>query len=317
VSDSFTSGSIPTSQVVAYELAAQLENVDRKLVAELYAMDALWYADQAKNKENRVLKFPVILGGISPIRYLVYAVISRQNTPEETAALGQELFEEFVNKNQDSIGFGGELKFTPRDMSKARLPLALFLELERLARPDRMFEQNPRLPAEIMGVILNSGKGAIDDDIHRPGAEFSVLLSKLCPLSPGSGVLDMSSGTGTLLHKLLTDKSRIRAFGQEMDAELAIISWLRMQLNPSSASAHVQVGDPLRYGYASSFKGNPVDIAVVHSIDLDADEENKASIVQNLREAEETDQRFSHQRSELEYRCELVLKSRNEAKWCF
>jgi hypothetical protein len=166
-----------------------------------------------------------------------------------------------------------------------------------------------------MAVILNSGKGAIDDRVHRPGAEVSVLISKLCSLQPGNGVLDMSCGTGTLLAKLLGDKSRIRAFGQEMDQELAVISWLRMELHPSAESAQVQVGDPLRYGYASSYKDNPVDVAVVHSIDFDADDEGKAALLQTVRESEEADQRISVQRGEMEHRCEALLNARNEAKW--
>jgi hypothetical protein len=47
----------------------------------------------------------------------------------------------------------------------------------------------------------------------------------------------------------------------------------------------------------------------VHSIDLDADEENKASIEQYLREAEETEQRATRQCVELEHRCEEATRS--------
>jgi len=301
MSDTFTSGSIPSSRGVASNLTERFEKTDRKLVAVIYGMDALWYAELAKDEKARSIRFPVILGGISPIRFLVHGATSVRDMPEDTAAKGYRLFVEFVGLNKESVGFGGELQFSPRDMSAVRLPLALFLELERLARADRLFAEDPRLPAEVMGMILNNGKGAIDEEMHRPGAELSGLLSCLCPLSPDSGVLDMSCGTGTLLQKLLSDKSRIRAFGQEMDAELAVISWLRLQLHPSAVSARVQVGDSLRYGYASSYKENPIDVVLVHSIDVDADEENKASVEQYLREAEETEQRATRNRVELEH----------------
>jgi hypothetical protein len=315
MSDSNTSGSFPVSQVVAQVLTERFEKLEiaeRKLIAELYAMDALWYLAQAQGKKT--VEFPAIIKGIgqSPFRYLVNRATAGQDTPEETATKARVLFEEFVISNQEAIGFGGELKFSLRDSPKIRLPLALLLEVERMARPDRVIAEDPRQLAEVMGVILNSGKGAIDDQVHRPGSEFSILLSKLCPLSPGSGVLDMSCGTGTLLHKLLTDKTRIRAFGQEMDAELAVISWLRLQLHPSAESAHVQVGDSLRYGYASSYQANPIDVALVHSIDLDADEENKASLEQYLREAAEIEQRATRQRVELEHRCEEATRSLHE-----
>jgi len=315
MSDSNTSGSFPVSQVVAYSLTERFEKLEiaeRKLIAELYAMDALWYLAQAQGKKT--VAFPAIIRGIgqSPFRYLVNRATAGQDTPEETATQARGLFEEFVISNQEAIGFGGELKFSLRDSSKIRLPLALLLEVERMARPDRVIAEDPRQLAEVMGVILNSGKGAIDDQVHRPGSEFSILLSKLCPLSPGSGVLDMSCGTGTLLHKLLTDKTRIRAFGQEMDAELAVISWLRLQLHPSAESAKVYVGDSLRYTYASSYQANPIDVALVHSIDLDADEENKASFEQYLREAAEIEQRATRQRVELEHRCEEATRSLHE-----
>lgn len=304
MSDLNTSGSFPASQVVAYNLTERFEKLEiaeRKLIAEIYAMDALWYLSQTQGKKT--VAFPAIIKGLgqSPVRYLVNRATAGQDTPEETAAQARVLFEEFVTSNQEAIGFGGELKFSLRDSSKIRLPLALLLEVERLARPDRVMAVDPRQLAEVMGVILNSGKGAIDDEVHRPGSEFSILLSKLCPLSPGSGVLDMSCGTGTLLHKLLTDKSRIRAFGQEMDAELAVIAWLRLQLHPSAESVHVQVGDSLRYGYASSYQANPIDVALVHSIDLDAEEENKASVEQYLRESAEIEQRATRQFVELEH----------------
>ena len=318
MSDSNTSGSFPASQVVAQILTERFEKLEiteRKLIAEIYAMDALWYLSKTKGKKT--VHFPAIIKGLgqSPVRYLVNRATAGQDTPEETAAQARGLFEEFVASNQEAIGFGGELKFALRDSSKIRLPLALLLEVERMARPDRVIAEDPRQLTEVMGVILNSGKGAIDDRVHRPGAEVSVLISKLFTLQPGNGVLDMSCGTGTLLAKLLGDKSRIRAFGQETDQELAVISWLRMELHPSAESAHVQVGDPLQYGYASSFKDNPVDVAVVHSIDFDADEEGKAALLQAVREIEEADQRISVQRGEMEHRCEALLNARNEAKW--
>lgn len=318
MSDSNTSGSFPASQVVAQILTERFEKLEiteRKLIAEIYAMDALWYLSKTKGKKT--VHFPAIVKGLgqSPVRYLVNRATAGQDTPEETAAQARVLFEEFVTSNQEAIGFGGELKFSLRDSSKIRLPLALLLEVERMARPDRVIAEDPRQLTEVMGVILNSGKGAIDDRVHRPGAEVSVLISKLFTLQPGNGVLDMSCGTGTLLAKLLGDKSRIRAFGQETDQELAVISWLRMELHPSAESAHVQVGDPLQYGYASSFKDNPVDVAVVHSIDFDADEEGKAALLQAVREIEEADQRISVQRGEMEHRCEALLNARNEAKW--
>lgn len=315
---SHSSGSFPVSQVVAHQLTERFEKLvgaERKLLAELYAMDALWYLSLSKG--NKSIAFPAIIKGLgqSPVRYLVGRATAGQDTPEQTAVQARALFEEFVSLNQKAIGFGGELKVALHDSSKVRLPLALLLELEQAARPDKVIAEDPRQLAEVMGVILNSGKGAIDDLAHRPGAEVSVLISKLCPLQAGNGVLDMSCGTGTLLSKLLGDKSRIRAFGQEMDQELAVISWLRMELHPAASSAHVQVGDPLRYGYASSYKDNPVDVAVVHSIDFDADEEGKAAVLQALREAEEAEQRISLQRGELEHRCEILQKNRNEAKW--
>ena len=318
MSESYASGSFPASQVVAQILTERFEKLEiteRKLIAEIYAMDALWYLSKTKGKKT--VHFPAIIKGLgqSPVRYLINRATAGQDTPEETAAQARVLFEEFVTSNQEAIGFGGELKFSLRDSSKIRLPLALLLEVERLARPDRVIAEDPRQLTEVMGVILNSGKGAIDDRVHRPGAEVSVLISKLFTLQPGNGVLDMSCGTGTLLSKLLGDKSRIRAFGQETDQELAVISWLRMELHPSAESAHVQVGDPLRYGYASSFKDNPVDVAVVHSIDFDADDEGKAAVLQAVREIEEADQRISVQRGEMEHRCEALLNARNEAKW--
>ena len=317
MSDSFTSGSFPSSRVVAYNLTERFEKTDRKLVAVIYGMDALWYSEQAKEEKVRSIRFPVILGGISPIRFLVYGATSGKDMPEDTAAKGYRLFVEFVSLNKEAVGFDGELQFNPRDVSSVRLPLALFLELESMARADRLFAEDPRLPAEVMGMILNTGKGAVDEETHRPGAEFSELLSKLCPLSPGSGVLDMSCGTGTLLHKLLTDKTRIRAFGQEMDAELAVISWLRLQLHPSAESAKVYVGDSLRYTYASSYQANPIDVALVHSIDLDADEENKASIEQYLREAAETEQRATRHCVELEHHYKEATRSLHEVSRAF
>jgi SAM-dependent methyltransferase len=316
MSESRTSGSFPVSQVVAYHLTERFEKlagVERKLIAVTYAMDALWYLSQSKSKKS--VKFPAIIKGMgqSPVRYLVGRATSGQDTPEQTAVQARGLFEEFVSLNQESIGFGGELKVAIRESQKARLPLALLLEVERLARPDKVMAEDARQLAEVMGVILNSGKGAIDDLAHRPGAGVSVLISKLCPLQTGNGVLDMSCGTGTLLSELLGDNSNIRAFGQETDQELAVISWLRMELHPAASSAQVVVGDPLRYAYASTY--NPVDVAVVHSIDFDSDEEGKAAILQSLREAEEAEQRISVQRGELEHRCEILQKTRNEAKW--
>ena len=316
MSDKNTSGSFPVSQVFSFSMTERLEKLEiaeRKLIAELYAMDALWYLSQAQEKKS--VKFPAIIKGIgqSPVRYLVNRATSGQDTPEDTAVKARDLFEEFVTQNQDAIGFGGDLKFANRNASKGRLPLALLLEVDRIARPDRVFEEDPRQLAQVMGVILNSGKGAIDHEVHRPGAEFSVLLSKLCPLASDSGVLDMSCGTGTLLSKLLADKSRIRAFGQEMDQELAVISWLRMELHPAAESAHVQVGDPLRYGYTSSYTDNPIDVALVHSIDLEADEEIRASVEQSLREAEENEQQVMRKRAELEHRNEDALKAHNMA----
>jgi len=320
MSDKNTSGSFPVSQVVSYSMTERFEKLEiaeRKLIAELYAMDALWYLSQAQEKKS--VKFPAIIKGIgqSPVRYLVNRATSGQDTPEDTAVKARELFEEFVTQNQDAIGFGGDLKFANRNASKGRLPLALLLEVDRIARPDRVFAEDPRQLAQVMGVILNSGKGAIDDEVHRPGAEFSVLLSKLCPLASDSGVLDMSCGTGTLLSKLLADKSRIRAFGQEMDQELAVISWLRMELHPAAESAHVQVGDPLRYGYTSSYTDNPIDVALVHSIDLEADEEIRASVEQSLRESEENEQQVMRKRAELEHRNEDALKAHDMASGAY
>lgn len=311
-----SSGSFPVSQVVAFNLTERFEKLDkseRKLVAILYAMDALWYLNKGKAKQS--VKFPAIINGMaqSPVRYLVNRATAGQDTPEGTATKARDLFEEFVHLNQEAIGFGGELKFANRDSSKGRIPLALILEIERIARPDRVIAEDSREIAKVMGVILNSGKGAIDEEVQRPGAELSVLLSKLCPLAPGGGVLDMSCGTGTLLSMLLGDKSRIRAYGQETDQELAIISWLRMELHPAAETAQVQVGDPLRYGYASSYKDDPVNVALVYSIDLDADEEGRAAVAQFLREAEENEQEVTRKLAELEHRCAEALRARNAA----
>jgi hypothetical protein len=310
MSNSYASGSIPSSEVVAYQLAGYIAKFDRKLVAELYAMDALWHAQQGKKKEDRVIKFPLSLSGVSPIRHLVNGAASKEATPAETAAHGQKLFKEFVALNSEAIGFDQEIKFTPRDMSSARVPLGLLLELERQAHPKRMFEEHPRMPADIVEVILNGGRGAVDEEVNRPGAEFSMLLSKLCPLSSGSGVLDMSCGTGTLLAKLLTDKESIHAFGQETEGELAIIAWLRLQLHPAAASAYVRAGDPLKYSFALNAERRPIDVALVHSLEMDADEEQAAAIRQQLREAEEAEQRASWYRVEFQHRLDKAQHSR-------
>lgn len=306
MSNSYASGSIPTREVVAYQLSGHLESVDRKLVAALYAVDALWYSEGVKKEKDRTILFPAILGGVSPIRFLVHGAASGKDMPEDTSTKGRQLFTNFVSLNSEAMGFGGDLKFSPRDMAKARLPLALFLELERLARPDRMFEEDRRLPADIIGVILNNGRGAVDEEVHRPGVELAELLAKLCPLPAGSGVLDLSCGTGTLLAKLLTDKENIHAFGQEKDAELAIMSWLRLQLHPAADSAHVQVGDPIKYSYALSAKSRPIDVVLLHSLDLITDEERIVSVQQHLREMEEKEQHASRTRVELEHRHDYV-----------
>jgi len=169
------------------------------------------------------------------------------------------------------------------------------------------------MPADIVEVILNGGRGAVDEEVHRPGAEFSVLLSRLCPLSSGSGVLDMSCGTGTLLAKLLTDKESIHAFGQETEGELAIISWLRLQLHPAAASAYVRAGDPLKYSFALNAERRPIDVALVHSLEMDADEEQAAAIRQKFREAEEAQQRASWHRVEFQHRLDHAQRSRENA----
>ena len=304
---------MPTSQVVAYQLSGYIAKFDRRIVAALYAMDALWYKKQQKKVEDSTIRFPAVLSGVSPIRHLVYGATSKEDTPEKTAMLAQRLFEEFVSLNSEEMGFDPEIKYKPRDVSKARVPLGLLLELERQARPDRMFEEHPRMPADIMEVILNGGRGAIDEEVHRPGSELSMLLSKLCPLSPGSGVLDMSCGTGTLLAQLLTDKKHIHAFGQESEGELAVISWLRLQLHPSAASAPVRAGDPLKYSFALNAYRRPIDAALIHSFELNTDEEQAASIRQKLREAEETEQRASWHRVEFQHRLEKVHASREAA----
>jgi hypothetical protein len=316
MSEIHASGSFPVSQVVGFNLTERfekLEKSERKLFAILYALEALWYL--TKDEATQSVKFPAIINGMaqSPVRYLINRATAGQDTPEGTATKARDLFEEFVHLNQEAIGFGGELKFAKRETSKGRIPLALILEVERIARPDRVIAENSRELARVMGVILNSGKGSIDEEVQRPGAELSLLLSKLCPLAPGGGVLDMSCGTGTLLSMLLGDKSRIRAYGQEIDQELAIISWLRMKLHPAAESAQVQVGDPLRYGYAGSCKDNPVDVALVHSIDLDADEEGRAAAAQFLREAEENEQEVTRKLAKLEHLYAEALRARNEA----
>lgn len=307
------SGTIPTSQVVAYQLGGYIAKFDRMIVAALYAMDALWYKEQAKKNQDRHIRFPEALAGASPIRHLVYGATSKEDTPEKTAMLGYRLFEEFVRLNSEDMGFDSEIKHKPRDVSKSRVPLGLLLDLERQARPDRVFKEHPRMPADIMEVILNGGRGAVDEEVHRPGAELSVLLSKLCPLSPGSGVLDMSCGTGTLLAQLLTDKDNIHAFGQESEEELAVISWLRLHLHPAAASAHVRAGDPLKYSFALNADRRRIDVALIHSFELTTDEELAASIRQKLREAEEAEQRASWHRVDFQHRLEKAHASREAA----
>ena len=45
MSESYTSGSFPASQVVAFNLTERFEKLEiaeRKLIAEIYAMDAIW-----------------------------------------------------------------------------------------------------------------------------------------------------------------------------------------------------------------------------------------------------------------------------------
>ena len=55
MSESYASGSFPASQVVAQILTERFEKLEiteRKLIAEIYAMDALWYLAQAKGKKT-------------------------------------------------------------------------------------------------------------------------------------------------------------------------------------------------------------------------------------------------------------------------
>ena len=156
MSDKNTSGSFPVSQVFSFSMTERFEKLEiaeRKLIAELYAMDALWYLSQAQEKKS--VKFPAIIKGIgqSPVRYLVNRATSGQDTPEDTAVKARDLFEEFVTQNKDAIGFGGDLKLANRNASKGRLPLALLLEVDRIARPDRVFAEDPRQLAQVMGVI--------------------------------------------------------------------------------------------------------------------------------------------------------------------
>ena len=307
------SGSIPSSQVVALRLGGYISKFDRKLVAALYGMDALWYLKATGKRELNGLSYPADFATVSPVRHIVYDATVNKDTPEVTAQKAQALFGEFVTLNGEAMGFDREIKFMPRDMSASRVPLHVLLELERLARPDRMFVEDPRMPADIMEVILNGGRGAINEEVHRPGVELSILLSSLCTLSPGNGVLDMSCGTGTLLARLLTDKVGIHAFGQETDGELAAISWLRLHLHPAAVSAHVRAGDPLRYSYSLNADRRPIDVALVHSVEMGPDDEQAASINQRLRIAEEEERHASWQQVELQHRLNRALSARDAA----
>lgn len=307
------SGSIPSSQVVAYQLGGYISKFDRKLVAALYGMDALWYLKATGKREPNGLSFPSSIATASPVRHIVYDATVNKDTPEVTAQKAQALFSDFVALNGEAMGFDAEIKYKPRDMADVRIPLHVLLELEQLARPDRMFEEDPRMPADIMEVILNGGRGAINEQVHRPGAELSVLLSGLCTLSSGGSVLDMCCGTGTLLAKLLTDKVGIHAFGQETDGELAAISWLRLHLHPATVSAHVRAGDPLRYSFSLKADRRPIDVALVHSVEIGPDEEQAASIKQRLRIAEEEERHASWQQAELHFRLNRALSARDAA----
>lgn len=310
------SASIPSSPVLAYYqylLGGYISKFDRKLVAALYGMDALWYLKATGERELNGLSYPAALATVSPVRHIVFDATENKDAPEVTAQKAQALFNEFIALNGEAMGFDREIKFMPRDMSDARIPLHVLLELERLARPDLMFKEDPRMPADIMEVILNGGRGAINEEVHRPGAGLSILLSGLCTLSPGNGVLDMSCGTGTLLAKLLTDKVGIHAFGQETDGELAAISWLRLHLHPATVSAHVRAGDPLRYSFALNADRRPIDVALVHSTEMGPDEEQAASINQRLRIAEEEERHASWQQVELQHRLSRALSARDAA----
>ena len=84
MSESQVSGSFPASQVVAFNLTERFEKLEiaeRKLIAEIYAMDALWYLSQTQGKKS--VQFPAIIKGLgqSPVRYLVNRATAGQDTP--------------------------------------------------------------------------------------------------------------------------------------------------------------------------------------------------------------------------------------------
>jgi hypothetical protein len=70
MSDKNTSGSFPVSQVFSFSMTERFEKLEiaeRKLIAELYAMDALWYLSQAQEKKS--VKFPAIIKGIGQSQF--------------------------------------------------------------------------------------------------------------------------------------------------------------------------------------------------------------------------------------------------------
>ncbi len=289
MSEAHSSGSIPTIQVIAHRLASGLEGADRRLLAGLYAIDALWHAHRSKPSQDGDVQFPASLAGASPIRSVIQSATAEDDSSQRTAARSQKFIDDFVSLNAEAIGFGGELRPERRDVSASRLPLSLLLELEEIARPDRMFGEDTRLPADIMGVLLNSGRDPVDEEMRRPGEEFSAFLASLCPLQEGAGVLDLSCGTGTLLDRLLEGRTGVHVFGQDQDQELAVLSWLRLRLHPSTESVHVKVGDPLRYDYEVNARRRPIDVAVLHSLEFQV-AEDVSSVA--ARKAKEMDRAF-------------------------
>lgn len=297
MSDHNVSGSISGAQLVAARLSLVLTGVDRKLLAEVFAIDAIWQRKRKPFNDPRYedCRFPALPAGSSPLRFLIQSATVQGLSSQETAARAQRLIAEFVSLNNEAIGFGGDLKFIPRDVSASRLPLSALLELETIFRS----EEHKVTAVEIMGAILNVGRSSVDEEERRPGEAFSTFLASLCPLKPDGSVLDMSCGTGTLLDRILAGRQGVHAFGQDEDHELAVISWLRMRLHPSARSAHVKAGDPFRYDYAANAQKRPIDVALVHSTDFLGAEEIVAAVAQNVAEKEKAESLAARKLAEL------------------
>lgn len=298
MSDHNVSGSISGAQLVAARLSSVLTSVDRKLLAEVFAIDAIWQGKRKPFGETRYgdLLLPALPAGSSPLRFLIQSATVQALSSQETAARAQRIIAEFVSLNNEAIGFGGDLKFIPRDVSASRLPLSALLEVEAIVRS----EEQQVTAVEIMAAILNVGRSSVDEEERRPGEAFSAFLASLCPLKPDGSVLDMCCGTGTLLDRILVGRQSIHAFGQDEDHELAVISWLRMRLHPSARSADVKAGDPFRYDYAANAQKRPIDVALVHSTDFLGAEEIEAAGLQEIAEKEKAAQQAARKFAELQ-----------------